>query len=56
MMALSVTLTILALYALPSIVAFKRKHKSKMAILIVNLFLGWTLVGWVIALAWSFTA
>ena len=40
-----------ALYFLPSIVG--RKKKDFAAIFVVNLFLGWTLVGWVVALAWG---
>lgn len=43
----------LALYFLPSIVANHRRHRNLMPILIVNLFLGWTLLGWVVALAWA---
>lgn len=46
----------LALYLLPSIVAMRRWHPQAMAIFIVNAFLGWTFLGWVIALAWAFTA
>lgn len=38
---------------LPTIVAFYRKHPSKGGILALNFFLGWTFVGWVVALAWS---
>ena len=45
----------LAIYFLPTIVAFKRVHKNRVPILVVDLFLGWTLLGWVVALAWSLT-
>jgi hypothetical protein len=41
---------IAALYFLPTIVAFARSHQAGM-VFVLNLFLGWTLVGWVIALA-----
>lgn len=44
---------LIAAYLIPSIVAGARKHHASNAILIVNLFLGWTFVGWVVALAWS---
>jgi hypothetical protein len=43
-------------YLLPSIVADNRKHHQFLAILMLNLFLGWTLVGWVISLVWACTA
>jgi hypothetical protein len=38
------------------IVAAGRKHQSGNGILVVNLFLGWTVLGWVLALAWSLSA
>ena len=43
------------LYFLPSICAFARDHSSKAGILILNIFLGWTLLGWVVSLVWAFT-
>jgi len=39
------------LYFLPAIVG--RKKRNYNAILILNLLLGWTLIGWVIALVWA---
>lgn len=52
-----ITLMILSiLYFTPSLVAGWRHHHSALAILVLNLTLGWTLLGWVIALIWSFTA
>jgi hypothetical protein len=36
---------------LPTIVAFTRKVTDKGSVVVINLFLGWTLVGWVVALA-----
>ncbi|MEY5028044.1 MAG: hypothetical protein RLZ63_359 [Pseudomonadota bacterium] len=41
------------LYFLPSIVAAYRNHPNVAGILILNVFLGWTLLGWVGALIWS---
>jgi len=49
-------IVILFLYFLPYIVANRRKHKNAGAIGILNFFLGWTLIGWVIALVWAYTA
>lgn len=43
----------LNIYFLPSIVATKRKHNNRLAINILNVFAGWTFVGWVIALIWA---
>lgn len=46
---------ILAIYFLPTIVASNRGHQSTGAIFFLNLLLGWTLLGWVVAFVWSFT-
>lgn len=46
----------LLLYATPSIVAFTREHMNFIPILILNLFFGWTVLGWVVCLAWSFSS
>jgi Superinfection immunity protein len=43
-------------YFLPTFFAFSRNHHNRAAILVLNLFLGWTFIGWVIALVWAFTA
>jgi hypothetical protein len=43
-------------YFLPSLVAASFNHKNGAAILVLNLLLGWTLLGWIIALIWSFTS
>lgn len=45
----------LFLYFLPSIVAYKCKKKNTDAIFVLNFFLGWTFIGWVIALVWATT-
>lgn len=41
------------LYFLPALNAYNKRHSSRALILVVNLFLGWTLLGWFLALAWS---
>ena len=47
---------LIAGYFLPTIIAGRRKHHNLGAIIAVNLLLGWTLLGWLIALIWSLTA
>ena len=47
--------TLACLYLLPAIIAHKRQHPQHMAIGVLNLLLGWTLLGWVGALVWSLT-
>ncbi|ROM94674.1 hypothetical protein BK658_17670 [Pseudomonas brassicacearum] len=43
-----------AFYMLPTIEAWLREHPNLTSIALLNLFLGWTLLGWVAALVWSF--
>jgi len=45
----------LILYFLPSMIARCRNHCNELSINIINLFFGWTLLGWVVCLAWSFS-
>lgn len=40
-------------YFLPSFIA--RKHKQFTAIFVLNLLLGWTIIGWVGSLIWALT-
>jgi hypothetical protein len=40
-------------YFLPAILAFARNKRDTTSILLLNLSLGWTFVGWVIALVWA---
>jgi len=44
---------ILGSYFLPTIIAVQREHRSSDAIFFVNLFLGITVIGWLVALVWS---
>ena len=44
------------LYFLPSIVALKHGTRNTRAIFVLNLFFGWTFIGWVIAMVWAKTA
>ena len=44
---------LLIIYFIPSIIAFSRKCPSTLAITALNLFLGWTLFGWVASLVWA---
>jgi hypothetical protein len=45
-------LVLVGLYFLPSVIAFAR-HQQEGMVFVLNFFLGWTLVGWVVALAIS---
>lgn len=43
-----------ALYLLPTIEAFSRKHENAGSVALLNVFLGWTFLGWVAAYIWAF--
>ena len=43
----------LILYFIPSLIALFRMRKNTGAIFALNLFLGWTFIGWVFALVWA---
>jgi len=45
---------LLIMYFLPALIASSRKHHNANSIFIVNLFFGWTVLGWIVSLAWSF--
>ncbi|WP_108508374.1 superinfection immunity protein [Polynucleobacter acidiphobus] len=50
----AILITLLSLfYFLPVAIALYRKRANTGAIFALNLFLGWSLIGWVIALVWA---
>ncbi|TPN82471.1 superinfection immunity protein [Aquimarina algicola] len=40
-------------YFIPSIIAIFRGKSNTIAIIALNFFLGWSLIGWVVSLVWS---
>jgi cyanate permease len=42
-------------YFLPALVARARDHRNASAIVVLNFFLGWTGLGWIVALIWAYT-
>lgn len=46
---------IIVIYFAPYINALLRKHNNLTPIALINLVLGWTLIGWFGALVWSYT-
>lgn len=43
----------LLVYLIPTLIANDRKHPDLSSIAAVNILLGWSLIGWVVALAWA---
>ena len=48
---LAVLFGLVAAYVLPTVIGFYRGVVNKWSVLVVNVGLGWTLLGWVVALA-----
>jgi hypothetical protein len=44
---------VLAIHFIPTIIAIARRKRNAVWIFLLNLFLGWTVIGWVAALVWS---
>jgi hypothetical protein len=42
------------IYFVPSIIAKQKNHINMQAIFVLNVFAGWTFVGWVVAMVWAF--
>lgn len=44
----------LGAYFFPSIIGWLQKKRNLTAIFMLNFFLGWTVIGWIVALVWAF--
>jgi len=51
--SIMILIIFLALYFLPTFIAFGRGKVNALSVLLLNIFLGWTLVGWVVSLVWA---
>lgn len=51
---LAIALAAFALYMFPALVAWLLKNPQTSAITVLKLLLGWTALGWVVALVWAF--
>jgi hypothetical protein len=45
-----------AIYAAPTLLAFRRNHPNRWIILVINVAFGGTIIGWGIALVWAMRA
>lgn len=53
---LTLFVIILALSFIPVIIAAVRKHNDTILIFLLTFFLGWTVIGWIVALIWSLSS
>ncbi|PYE21368.1 superinfection immunity protein [Paraburkholderia silvatlantica] len=44
------------LYFVPSIIAFHCMHRKRRAITRLNILLGWSVLGWIVAFLWALTS
>jgi hypothetical protein len=49
-------LLVLILYLLPTVIAFGREHPSRSTLALLNIALGWTLIGWIAVFLWALMA
>ncbi len=49
----SINIAIFIMYMIPTIVAAARHHRGGKSIFLVNLVLGWTVLGWFVCLVWA---
>lgn len=54
--AVMLLLFAVGVYFLPPLIALSRGHHQALAIFVLTVFLGWTVLGWCAALVWSTTA
>ena len=53
LLLLLIIILCLLLYFVPARVAYRRHHPACVPILALNIFLGWTLLGWMGVLVWA---
>jgi hypothetical protein len=46
-------MAVIIIYFLPTLIAFGREHPHRQEVLVVNLLLGWTLIGWIGVFLWA---
>ena len=47
---------LLVMYLIPTIIAFYRDHPNTGKVFLLNFFLGWTGIGWIVAGIWALFA
>src|SRR5215831_11292519 len=48
-------IVLVSCYFMPTIIALVRDKRGAIGVALVNFFLGWTVIGWVVAFIWSCT-
>jgi hypothetical protein len=53
---MSLLLFLFVMYWLPTLIAIVRQAPSALGVAVLNFFLGWTVIGWIMALVWALAA
>ena len=48
-----IVLTVFVIHFIPSVIAFANGHTRRKLILLLNVLMGWTVIGWVVLLVWA---
>jgi hypothetical protein len=56
LLTLLILLCMLCIYVTPFLIALNRRHRNRIPILLVTLFFGWSILGWLVAFIWAFTS
>ena len=54
--SIAMLILLLGVFLLPTFVAVGRKHSKRATMFLVNVLLGLTIIGWIVALSYAFTA
>ena len=46
-------MAVVVIYMLPTLIAFGREHPRRQELAVVNILLGWTLIGWIGVFLWA---
>jgi uncharacterized membrane protein len=44
---------VVIIYMLPTLIAFSREHLRRQGVTVLNILLGWTLIGWIVVFLWA---
>jgi hypothetical protein len=53
LMSAALVAVLYTIYIMPMLIASERRHKHVTAIVLFNIFTGWTFFGWVVSFVWA---
>lgn len=53
LMTMVILIPLMVLFWMPTVEAYKRRHRKRNMIFLINFFLGFSVIGWIIAFIWS---